>query len=221
MNWLAAPSTSRTRIRGWLRFSLRMLFLLTLAVAVALGVMMKRLRDRKAAVVAINSAGGTMGLRIAGPKWLRTIINDDQCFYDPIRVSLGPIARQKGQDVPTLDDASLARLGGVLKSFKRLEVLDIRGSAVSDRSAAVLTSLETVAHLRISDTQIANETIREISRLRYLQSLELRGTAITDECVDDLCGLGALTSLDIAKTQISADGVSRLKQQLPSCKITN
>jgi Leucine-rich repeat (LRR) protein len=221
VNQLAAPSTPRPRNRNWLRFSLRMLFLLTLTVAVALGVMMKRLRDRKAAVAAIEAAGGSMGLRIAGPKWLRTIINDDKCFYEPIRVSLGRIARQRGQDEPTLDDASLARLGSVLKGFKRLEILDIRGSSITDESAELLGSLETLAHLRLSDTQITNQTIREISRLRGLQSLELRGTAITDECIDNLCGFGTLTGLDIAKTQITADGVSRLKQQLPSCKITN
>src|SRR5262245_31394571 len=142
VNQLAVPSTPRSRTRGWLRFSLRMLFLLTLAVAVVLGVMMKRVRDRKTAVDAIQAAGGTMGVRIAGPKWLRKLINDEECFYEPIRVSLGPIARQRGQEAPTLDDASLARLGGVLKSFKRLEVLDIRGSATTDESAEPLGSLD-------------------------------------------------------------------------------
>src|SRR3954468_17391351 len=94
----------------WLRFSLRTLFLLTLIFAACLGIAMKRLRDRKNAIAAIESSGGTMGVDLAGPEWLRKLIGDEECFWDPIRVSLGPIARQSGRDAPSLDDASLRRL---------------------------------------------------------------------------------------------------------------
>jgi hypothetical protein len=227
--WLArqAPRVAmRYRLRTllpsnrWLRFSLRMLFLLTLAVAVSLGVMMKRLRDRKAAVDSIHAAGGTMGVRIAGPKWLRGLINDEHCYFEPLRVSLGPIARQRGQKAPTLDDASLARLRGVLKNFKRLEVLDLSGD-ITDQSAELLGSLKDLTHLRLSDTQIANQTIRQVSRLRHIQSLDLHGTAVNDNCIDDLCQMSSLADLDVGNTQITTDGVARLKRQLPRCKIAN
>jgi len=196
-----------------------MLFLLTLGVAVCLGVVMKRLRDRKAAVAAINAAGGTMGLTVTGPDWLRKLIDDEKCFYNPIRVSLGPIARQIGREEPKLDDASLARLGADLKSFRRLEVLDIRRSAVSDRSAGLLGELGGLKHLRLSNTQIGKATTRELRRLGQLESLLLDGTAITDECVDDLCEIRTLKNLDIQKTQITSDGVSRLRERLAGCKI--
>jgi hypothetical protein len=205
----------------WLRFSLRTLFLLTLVFAVVLGVQMKRLRDRKAAVVAIQAAGGTMGVRYTGPKWLRGLINDEQCFWDPVRVSLGPIAQQRGKDEPRLDDASLARLGGVLKSFGRLEILDIRKSAITDHSAELLGALTGIRHLRLSDTQITNRTMRHVGRLGQLESLELYGTAITDECVDDLCQLEHLTNLDIRRTGITSGGLSRLQDQRPRCKIAS
>src|SRR4051812_28288853 len=107
----------------WLRFSLRTLMLLTLVIAVALGVIMKRLRDRKAAYLAIESAGGTMAVRITGPEWLLALIDDEQCFYDPVHVNLGPIARQQEQAEPKLDDSLLARLAPTLKQFPHLEIL--------------------------------------------------------------------------------------------------
>src|SRR5262245_52718322 len=116
----------------WLRFSLRTLFLLTLLVAVGLGVQMKRLRDRKAAVHAIEAAGGTMGFAYLGPDWLRNLIKDDKCFWDPIGLTLGPHARQAGQEEPTLDDARLARLSPFLEQFNHLDALNISRTTITD-----------------------------------------------------------------------------------------
>jgi hypothetical protein len=198
-----------------------MLFLLTFACAVILGVTMKRLRDRKAALSAIRAADGTMGMQEGGPEWLRQLIQDDECFLDPLRVSLGPIARQAGRVMPSLDDARLEKLSGALKNFDHLEVLDIRRTAITDRSAQLLSELPNIKHLRLADTQISDTTVHRISYLRRLESLDLSGTGVTDECVDDLCKLSSLTYLDVGHTKITSNGVARLQQQLVRCKISN
>lgn len=205
----------------WLRFSLRTLFLLTLVIGASLGVSMKRLRDRKAAIVAVRSMGGTMGIDYAGPDWLRDVVGDDECFWEPIGVTLGPNARQIGQDEPRLDDGSLRRIEPILKSFHRLEALDIRKSGITDESADLIGSLAGLKQLRLSNTRITNQTIRHISRLSQLEYLDLYATPITDECIADLCQLANLASIDLRQTAISGDGVSRLRQELPQCKIRN
>ena len=162
-----------------------------------------------------------MGVAYLGPDWLRDLINDDKCFWDPIGVTLGPHARQAGQEEPTLDDALLARLSPVLEQFHHLEALDISRSAITDRSAKLLATFDTLTRLRLSQNQVSDETIRHISRLRQLKSLDLYNTAITDECVSDLCQLGNLAYLDIRRTGITSVGLSRLHADLPHCKIVN
>jgi Leucine-rich repeat (LRR) protein len=214
------PSVTPHPKRRWLRFGLRLLFLLTFVVAAVLGVTMKRLRDRKAAILAVKSAGGTMGVQISGPQWLQTLIGDEHTFWDPLRVSLGPIARQAGQEPPALDDALLARLRPSLKDFDHLEVLDIRGSTITDQSAPLLSTMGTLTHLRLSQTQITDQTIHEISRLGSLESLELYDTAVTDASLDDLFRLTNLTYLDVRRTRITPAAAAQLQERLPRCKIS-
>lgn len=217
MTHSAEPALARPEKPRWLRFGLRTLFLLTLVVAVILGVTMKRLRDRKAAVQTIEAAGGTTGYRLTGSKWFQSLIGDEQCFRDPIRVTLGPAAKP-GRP---LDDAILDRVGPSLRNFDHLEVLDIRGSGITDASAELLGAFGGLKHLRLSGTKITDVTIRQVSRLPHLEWLLLDDTAITDDCVDDLCQLRDLAGLEITGTQVSVDGVFRLKQRLPCCTIAN
>ena len=209
-------ASSRLRPR-WFRFGIRLLFLVISVAAVTLALTTKRLHDRKAAIASIHEAGGTMGGSTAGPAWLRKLIGDDECFYEPQRVSLGPIA--KGN--PHLDDDILAALFEPLKGFRGLQALDIRRSAVTDKSASLLAQLTSVTHLRLSDTRISDTAIRHIKRLPNLQSLLLANTRLTDDCVSDLGEIVTLTSLDIRGTQISANAVKQLKESLPTCKISD
>jgi len=199
----------------WFRFGTRTLFLAITAVAVILGVTLKRLHGRKAAINAIQDVGGTMGYAVSGPEWLRKTIRDDECFYDPQRVSLGPIAK----DNPDLDDKVFASVSDVLTGFRSLLVLDVRRSAITDESAHLLGQLLSVTHLRLSGTRVSDTTIREIRKLPNLQYLWLAQTEVTDQCVDDLCQLSTLTDLDIRDTHISETGVAALKQRLQTCTI--
>ncbi len=204
----------RSKLR-WFRFSIRTLFLVTTAAAVILGVTMKRLRDRKAAINAIRDVGGTMAYTLSGPEWLRKLVRDDDCFYDPQRVSLGPIAK----DNPDLDDKILASVSDALTGFQNLQALDVRRSAITDESAHLLGQLLSLTHLRLSGTRVSDATIHEIRKLPNLQHLWLTQTEVTDQCVDDLCQLATLTDLDIRDTRISETGVAALKQRLSACTI--
>ena len=213
---VTADTTVNHRSKSrWFRFGTRTLFLAITAVAVTLGVTLKRLHDRKAAINAIQAVGGTMGFAVSGPEWLRKLIRDDECFYDPQRVSLGPIAK----DNPDLDDKILASVSDELTGFQNLQALDVRRSAITDGSAHILGQLLSLTHLRLSGTRVSDATIHEIRKIPNLQYLWLAQTEVTDQCVDDLCQLATLTDLDIRDTRISETGVAALKQRLSTCTI--
>ncbi len=203
------------------QIGLRVLFVGIAVLAVAAGgtiaVTMKRLYDRKTAITTIHDVGGTMGFAIGGPEWLRNIVQDDECFYEPQRVSLGPIAK----DNPDLDDDILASVSKSLRAFRDLRVLDIRRSTVTDESSPMLTELTSVTHLRLSDTHITDQSIQHIKQMPNLQWLMLANTSLTDDCVADLSEIKTLAGLDIHGTQITHNGISQLTESLPACKISN
>lgn len=52
-----------------------------------------------------------------------------------------------------------------------------------------------------------------------LESLSLDHTNVTDECIETIATLGDLQRLWIGGTKISDDGIKRLREKLPYCKI--
>jgi hypothetical protein len=180
--------------------------------------MVKQLHDRKAAITTISDAGGTMGVGITGPEWLRELIGDDECFYDPQRVTLRPEGEQNSKS--KVNDDTLRSVSDSLLQFKNLQVLDLRRSAITDASAGLMGQLFSLTHLRLSGTRISDKTIGTISSsLRNLQVLWVADTGVTDACINDLRQISTLTSLDVRGTQITPSAVETLREGLPNCAI--
>lgn len=206
---------ARRKPRRFLRYGLRALLLLVAAAAIALGYGTHRLRARKAAVVAIQEAGGTMGFRRMGPEWLRSVVDDELAFRDPGRVTLS-----RGTPRLECDDAKLQSLSFALVEFGRLEVLDARSASITDASTQVFSQLGALSHLRLSDTGIGDASIERIRDLPRLEYLWLDRTKVTDACIDDLCRLTTLKDLTIRETAITAEGAAELQKRLPACKVS-
>ena len=180
--------------RFFLRFSVRTLLLLLLAVSVALGSLAWKIerakRQRDAVAWILNSGGGVRydyqydddGRRVpegipTGPKWLRKHLGGD--FFDEvIRVEFGSNSNQ------VTDVTPLARL----------------------------TKLE---ELFLDDTHVRDVT--PLAALKKLRILQLEGTRVKD--VTPLAGLTRLQLLDLRDTQVSQDGYEMLKKALPTCDI--
>lgn len=145
----------KQRPRRFLRYGLRALLLLIAVAAIALAYGTHRLRARKAAVVAIQEAGGTMGFRRTGPEWLRSLVDDELAFRDPARVTLGP-GSSPGLEC---DDATLSF---ALVEFGRLEVLDARGASITDASTSEFPQLVNLGHLRLEGTGVGDVTMQRI-----------------------------------------------------------
>ena len=115
--------------RRWLRFSVRTLLIVTALVAVWLGVLANRVHKQRAAVAAIEAAGGTVyydwqGMPrelaerervpfevISHPRWLVRLYGREN-LQDVVHVSLG--------DAPV--DGELV---GHLRSLQELQTLDL------------------------------------------------------------------------------------------------
>ncbi len=52
-----------------------------------------------------------------------------------------------------------------------------------------------------------------------LIALHLGGTEITDARLEQLKGLSSLETLDLTETKVTVEGINKLKQALPDCKM--
>ncbi len=190
-------------------------FLLMGLISVAIPAGIDRLHDRKVAVNQVQDVGGSMGFSYWKPEWLRQMLNAQESFWDPVRVSLGPMAA----DGLELDDEIFASVQEALYSFTRLSTLDVRRSEITDESAKIIGQLKQLSTLRLSETRISDKTIAELRKLKKLRQLLIDGTDVTDACLEDLSALKSLTRLSLKGTSISEDAVVKLSKNLPKCRI--
>jgi hypothetical protein len=64
-----------------------------------------------------------------------------------------------------------------------------------------------------------DDALKVIECLNNLRSLELTSSGITDACLPYLEHLVQLRSLHFHRTKVSEEGVTRLQEKLPNCKI--
>jgi hypothetical protein len=180
--------------RRWLQFSLRTMLAVTTLVAVYLGLLMHGIRARGNAIRVIDANGGTYGYKIVGSAWLRKLINDEKCFYEPIRVSFGPLNQGYDPDNP-FEDHDLDLMIDHLNVFYRFEHLGLDQSNITDDGLAHLRRLRKIIILDIPDTSVSDKGLMHLKSLLSLRTLDLRGTRVTDE------------------------GVAKLQAALPNCEI--
>jgi hypothetical protein len=66
---------------------------------------------------------------------------------------------------------------------------------------------------------VTDKDIGVIECLKHLERLSLRGMPITDAAIHQLERFRYLKYLDVRETQISEQGLSSLKEALPSCEV--
>jgi hypothetical protein len=178
------------RIR--LRFGMRAMLVLTTIVCVGVAWRVSQYQARKQLIANIRAAGGTFGVAISGPRWLRDQVGDDEYFYEPVRISFGPMT-----GLPPADGIQLNAVLSGCRSLNRLEVLDLRGSSINDESLAIIAELPTVRILRLSNTKVTDAGLEHLRELPRLEFIWIGGTEITNSAI------------------------GRFKAVRPGCKITN
>jgi hypothetical protein len=137
----------------------------TLAVCAQLR---SRALDRQKDIEAVDRLHGTYGFRITGPDWYRRLLGrvgvGEKAFYDPTRVSLGPMNSGYDPGHP-IRDADIKALSEHLARFSNLRLLDLQQCRqVTDRGIATLPGLPKLREIHLDGTSVTDEGVREIQR---------------------------------------------------------
>ena len=142
----------------------------------------------------------------------------------------------RGADI---DDLALAHLAGLrrirsvllnetsitdeglshLASLNRVKRLNLWRVPISDRGLEHLAGLTRLEWLNLDNTRVTDAGLPSLVRMNRLAFLHLGSTAVSDAGLQHLASLGALKDLKVTRTAVTADGVARLEQSLPECKI--
>ncbi len=213
----------KPRLR-WCQYSLRSLFLVTLALALWLGWICYKANQRRRAVEAIEELGGSVlydyqvdtdGFPIPnatppGPAWFRNLVGVD-FLADVINVSLW----DPEVYIQPVTDVDLIHL----KRLDEVKFVCLYETRITDAGLEHLMGLTRLEWLNLSETQISDAGLVYLRGMTELDDLNLRGTQVTDAGLVHLKELADLGELDLKKTQVTNKGVKQLQQALPDCII--
>jgi Leucine-rich repeat (LRR) protein len=103
----------------------------------------------------------------------------------------------------TVTDQGLA----VLKSWKHLKRLDLRGTKITDSTLQVLNGLTTLESLDIGFAQVTDSGLSQLTALSNLKELSVGGNKLTDAGLQALRLMPAITSLDLSGAQRTDSGL--------------
>jgi internalin A len=109
-----------------------------------------------------------------------------------------------------------------LKYIDRLPdllMLYLSGTGVTDEAAVRINRLKQLTALQLAHTELTDDGINQLTALTVLTHLGLNATAITDDCIPVLQSMTNLQYLNVSETQLSGDGLLRLGEALPDCRI--
>ena len=220
--WLIVALIFRLRFQ----FSLRSLFVLTAAVALAcswLAVEMKKAKEQRKAAEVIEKLGGWVGCsdpRV--PVWLRNLLGDDlfgdvgfvhldgTLVTDPGLANLSGFAKltQVWLENSQVTDAGIASLRGL----KHLDLLDLEETQITDTGLEPVEGLTELRDLVLSGTQVTDRGLKYLQGLSQLDQLLLSGTQVTDAGLENLKGMSKLNNLYLDGTKVTGSGLEHFKE---------
>lgn len=238
----------RSRVRRWLRFSLRGLLLLVVVVACLgawLGAHIRRARQEQRIIAELTAEHGqSLNLIVAnpfdadddgampmffegGPPWLTKLLGADifrattaLTCYAPGN-SFSSAVDEDGKffwQRTYLRGVSTEQLGLIAK-LSHLNYLQLESNPIDDTGVAQIVKLRRLRTLNLSHTAITDAAVETLAKLRSLRDLNISYTDITDQAIDSLARCKRLERLNIESTQLSGARVEWLQRQLPTCEI--
>ncbi len=116
---------------------------------------------------------------------------------------------------PNVTDEGLA----VLSRFADLRRLTLRDVKTEGAALNALPEPEKLVSLNLAQTRFDDARARNLARFANLQSLDLSETPVSDASVEFLSTLKRLKTLVVSQTEISPEGVRKLEEALPECRI--
>jgi internalin A len=103
----------------------------------------------------------------------------------------------------TITDQGLA----VLKYWKRLKRLNLRGTKLTDSTLQILNGLTTLEFLDIGFAQVTDSGLSQLTALANLKEFAVGGNKLTDAGLQTLRLMPSLTSLDLSGAQRTDSGL--------------
>ena len=178
--------------RSWLRFSLRSLFLLTVAIAVLLGWTIYKVRQEGIAVTALRKFGCSVDYDYRDPtsgappilEQLRKLLGEDES-RSVTRVDGSNI---DGKLTSHITDAGLVHLQG----WPHVHDVRLAGTHITDVGLVHLEGLSQFITLVLTNTRVTGDGLVHLQGLRKLGVLYLDGTQVMDAGLAHLQGLRTL-----------------------------
>lgn len=118
--------------------------------------------------------------------------------------------------LPQMTDQGLQKIQGL---SRRLRILQIGGSRVSDAGLAQLAELQSLEQLGLNNLAISDDGLKQLQGLKTLYVLNLSRTPISDAGLVHLRGLANLRDLVLSESRVTQAGVADLQTALPKCVI--
>jgi hypothetical protein len=120
-----------------------------------------------------------------------------------------------GQPVTDKDIGSL-RLSRCLNC---IECLNLSDTNLTDDGLKIISTLPRLYWLQLRNTQVTENGLNALSGAPSLEMLEISGTSIDDQAIPILASFRKLKHLLILRTRITDDGLQKLRESMPDCKI--
>jgi len=235
--------------RRHFQFSIRSLLVLTVAVAILcswMAVEMKMAREQKVALNELRKLPGYVfyewqldasGKQLpkaqpAQPEWLRKLFGDDffwsveMLYFSSSQITDAELARIAGLTQLRhlwLGGTHVVAKGPVINNDiadRGLAHISVINNDITDRGLAHISRLTQLQDLQVDEAQITDKGLAHLARLTQLNYLSLSDNPqITDAGLAHLAGLTQLRALFLYNRQVTDEGVKKLQQALPNCKI--
>jgi hypothetical protein len=200
---------SQQKRRGWLKFSLRSLLLVSTLLSLGLGWIgntIVRVKRQRASVAKIHAAGGRVRFDYQwrldqeppGPEWMRILVGDDVfASVDAVTV-----------DFADVKDPDL--VFAAIKQLPRLRCAELKGAAVTDSRLAEALNFKPLHILSLTSARVTPAGLAQLRDASDLDFLELRGEWVGD---DTMAAVGSIPNLHILvldQTDISDLGLGHV-----------
>jgi serine/threonine protein kinase len=137
----------------------------------------------------------------------QTLINDD---------GLEALLELPALSVLSLADTKIGNAGmATVAKIEGLTDLVLMGTLVDNQGLAALKDLKNLSSLFLYGLHVNDDGIAHLRGLPSLAHLMLFQTEVTDACLPHLKAMKSLKGLDIRQTKITADGIKKIKDELP------
>lgn len=167
---------------------------------------------------------GRMTTKPVVAPWLRGVLGEEVSVYFDRVIEVRAYSKKvddvwirRLQQFPHLhslylNDTGISDAGlESLKDLKKLRVLQLPGTAITDRGLATIASQwPDLTELRVGRTRVTDAGLRHLSGMKRLQALGLLNDDVTDDGLAVLSGLPELNDLYLSGTKITDQGLWQL-----------